>query len=217
MVNKFKKYQDTTQEARAKLIVDYLKALGKSIKIRNVTNLADLVASYLAEQQQKPCVRSTLLRNQRYKKLLLNHIAAGGNSGRGSLNIKESEIRDPKAKAIIKTLQIDNATLRRESVRLKAYIESIENVDVQKEALENSPALHSVTADDAGGVEFALVCKAFLRVIHHFKQIISIKYDENTLIDLSVVRNGTIVGSDELAPFITWLRRHPQIAASFDV
>lgn len=70
-------YVHARQERRERLIVQYLRQLQSSREgFEDVTGLADMVSKHISYQEQHLCNKATLLRNSRYKALLLAFIAA---------------------------------------------------------------------------------------------------------------------------------------------
>ena len=122
--NRFGKYQETNQKKREVLIDQYLKTLKASrVRFPHVTGLAVMVANYLAEQQGEPCDKATLLRNVRYKTLLLNFMATK-NRGVGGLRLRGTKDEAETVSVISAQLEVSN--LKQDAARMKAYIVHLE-------------------------------------------------------------------------------------------
>lgn len=136
--NTFERFQQAQQERREHLMVEYLEQLKTSrVKFQHVTGLAEMVATHISYQEQKPCNRATLLRNSRYKALLLTFMAA--HLGGGTKSLKFKDVTDEKAKALVVTSQLEASNLRREVQRLKIYIAQLERQQSEQSATLPSP------------------------------------------------------------------------------
>lgn len=124
-LNRFATWQEANQIRREAIIGAYLDFLGKTkVKVRNPTDLAELVAQHISQVEGKPCNKSTLLRNTRYKAKLLSYQARTLAPGRKALNARV--ITDPTAKALITGAELESGNLKRELERLKIYVTSLE-------------------------------------------------------------------------------------------
>jgi len=98
--SKFAARQEAKQIRREGIIDDYLTFLAKTkVKVRNPTDLADLVAKHISQIEGQPCNKATLLRNVRYKAKLLSFQAKSIMPGVKALNPRR--VTDPTARAII--------------------------------------------------------------------------------------------------------------------
>lgn len=207
--NTFEGYQQAKQEGREKLIVQYLEQLATSrVKLKHVTGLAEMVAIHLAQSEQRPCNKATLLRNNRYKALLLTFMAAHLGAGTKSLRFKD--IGDDKSKSLVATAQLEAANLRREVERLKRYLSHLDEkrdaplragaqdrtdteTDKLQESLREAQLKHTRT------------CQALFTLLNHFSKTVSTDVEQQRILDLSRLRNNVIVDSTMAEPFFEWL------------
>jgi hypothetical protein len=215
--NTFEGYQEAKQERREKLIVEYLEHLKTSrVKFQHVTGLAEMVATHitLQEQAQKPCNRATLLRNKRYKALLLTFMAA--HLGGGTKNLKLKDVADEKAKSLVVTAQLEASNLRREVDRLKVYVAHLEKQQSGQPAIGAAQvndemaqqALHNARLD------LTRTCQALFAVLRHFERSVSVDMERGRVIDMSRLRDNVLVDEPLAAPFIEWLRLNRGIGGS---
>ncbi|MGA4275684.1 hypothetical protein ACI2VH_02380 [Ralstonia nicotianae] len=208
--NTFEGYQQAKQERREQLIQQYLEQLRTSrVKFAHVTGLAEMVAAHIGHQEQQPCNKSTLLRNKRYKALLLTFMAA--HLGTGAKTLRLSAVTDDKAKALVTTAQLETANLKREVERLKAYIAFLE-----KSSNGNTPALtqrqleaeetHTKQSLHETQLKYTRTCQALLTVLRHLDRTISADPDRQQIIDLSRLRNNVVVDAQIAGAFFEWLR-----------
>jgi hypothetical protein len=206
--NRFEVYQNQKQASRELLIRDFLVYL-KSSRTRHphVTALADFVAKHIAIKEGKPCNRATLLRNPRYKSMLLSHMADSLASGSKKLVLKD--ITDPKAQALALTFQLDASNLKRDNDRLSAYVAQLEGAI--SDSGKRVPVLESNMADSyqeklyESQIQFALACQALQMVIRHLNSVVSIDMNSRQIIDLTKRVNNVIVNAEMAAGFFDWL------------
>lgn len=207
--NTFEGYQQAKQSGREKLIIQYLEQLATSrVKFKHVTGLAEMVAIHITQSEQRPCNKATLLRNNRYKALLLTFMAAHLGAGTKSLRFKD--IGDDKSKSLVATAQLEAANLRREVERLKRYVTHLDekvsaprnagatdgaHIEIEKlqETLRETQLKHTRT------------CQALFSLLNHFSQAVSADVEQQRILDLSRLRNNVIVDSTKAAPFFEWL------------
>jgi hypothetical protein len=213
--NTFDGYQQANQEGREKLIDQYLEQLAKSrVKFKHVTGLADMVAMHiarceqLANSEQRPCNKATLLRNNRYKALLLTFMAA--HLGAGTKSLKFKDIGDDKSKSLVATAQLEAANLRREVDRMKRYIAHLD----EKRDAPHRAGTQAGTDTETAKLQEALLetqlkhtrtCQALFTLLNHFSQTVSADVEQQRILDLSRLRNNVIVDSRKAAPFFEWL------------
>ncbi|TAK91646.1 MAG: hypothetical protein EPO09_15845 [Aquabacterium sp.] len=204
--NTFEGYQAAKQEGREKLLIQYLEQLKTSrVKFQHVTGLAEMVATHITHQQQKPCNKATLLRNKRYKSLLLTFMAA--HLGGGTQNLKLRDVGDEKAKALVTTVELKAANLEREVTRLKRYVEHLQK--------DQSAAPAALPAPDAKAHEqelhdiqlkYVRTCQALHGVLRHFESFLAVNAERRQIIDLTKRRNNVVVDADFAEPFVAWLK-----------
>lgn len=217
--NTFEPYQHQKQAAREALVREYLAFLKQSrVQVRYVTDLAGLVANYIAQSQASPCSPTTMLRNTRYKSLLLNYMVASTSPGTQSLGARD--IADPKSRALVAVSELEASNLRRDNERLKVHLASLMKGDPSDE-----DEARCRDARDASAVEelqnlrmsFVKTCQCLLRLIDHMKALVSIDTDRRRVVDLSRLTNNVIVDSIHAAPFVEWYLENRQILEKFEV
>jgi hypothetical protein len=210
--NRFEAYQQAKLQSREKLITDYLRYL-KTTRVRftYVTDLAAMVATHIAQKENGKCNKATLLRNKKYKALLLTFMAS--HLGGGTQNINELTVTDEKAKALLTTAQLDAANLRREVERLKAYISILEQGASEKNTAaigqSDTPQLTNDLKENQ--LKYVRTCQALHAVLRHLESSISVDPARKAIIDLSRLRKNVIVDADLASPFIDWLNANQGI------
>lgn len=209
-INRFAGYQEAGQKSRIKIIEDYLRMLSKTrVVARNPTNLAELVAVHIRRETGRPCVRSTLLRNVRYKSLLLSYIASNG--GIEKVHGKDYICNGDATRPVrVVTAELKEGNARREVGRLNIYIKSLE-----KQLTENQH--RSISVDDTKlvapsadtrlldvEIKFYLTCQALRAVLSNLNNVLEIDTQGRRILDRSRRRNNVIVDSSLAAPFIEW-------------
>lgn len=204
--NPFKGYQDKVVGEREQVVVRYLASLKKTrAKFEYVTDLAKAVAEQVGLTEGKPCSFTTLLRNKRYKALLLNFMAM-------RFGTNAVQVSEPAAQAVIHTIELELGNTMRDNDRLRAYIAELEGRLCEKSASPSQPApvKHSDGGDELARLsnEKALACKALWLVLDHFKEVVSIDSERGCIIDLSASskRTNVIVEPEISRVFLEWLR-----------
>jgi len=204
--NPFLRYQTEKVTNRVDSIETYLKTLRRSrVRYEFVTDLAKAVAAQLSICQNEPCSFTTILRNKRYKALLLSFLAenAGANS------VKSSEIENPRAQAAFVALEVDVVNLRRENERLLAYVSELQGREVRRDSARIGTSARSdegAAAAIAQSNDYALLCKSLWLVLKHFKELVAVDSDRKCIIDLAApARRNVIVDVRHAKPFFDWL------------
>lgn len=209
--NTFEDYQKAKQERREQFIIQFLEQLTTSrVKFQHVTGLAEMVASYISHQELKPCNKATLLRNNRYKALLLTFMAA--HLGGGTKNLKLRDVGDEKAKALVTTAQLEASNLKREGERMRAYIAHLEKNQgqphaepVATESEQSRAALHDMQ------LKYTRTCQALYALLRHFDKTLSVDPDRQQILDMSRLRSNVVVDAAIAAPFFEWLRLNSDV------
>lgn len=201
--NPFKGYQDTVVAEREQLIVRYLASLRKTrAKFEYVTDLAKAVAEQVELAEGKPCSFTTLLRNKRYKALLLNFMAM--RSGTDAIQVSE-----PAAQALIHTIELELGNVKRDNDRLRAYIADLAARLDEQPMLPSLPTQRTDSADELPRLsnEKAMACKALWLVLEHFKDLVSIDVERGCIIDLAASKRKNVIVEPEIAQvFLDWVR-----------
>lgn len=217
--NSFGPWQAAKQDGRAELIAECLLAIKKRRKsFKYITDLAEEVADFVAgkEGATKKCNRSTLLRNGRYKSLLLSHMA--DQSAIGTATIVRDSITDPAAKALLLTAEISIENLARENVRLKQYIASIASAKsdenestVKRIGGRGAAAKVGARSEDinADRVRYLATCEALKTILLKFGGIVAIDLQTLRILDLTEMPHQVLVDERIGGPFFEWLKQNP--------
>lgn len=207
--NPFAKYQIEKVAGREGTITRYLDTLRRTrAKYQYVTDLAKLVAEQIELTEKKPCSPSTLLRNKRYKALLLNFMAS--QSGTDSLNNRS--ITDNTAKLLLNAVELELGNLKRENQRLHSYVTSLEKRLDERKKLAAPPSSKTGNEGatrnlvDTYSTKYALACKSLWLVLEHYKTVVTADADGQRIINPSMRRKNVVVDADTAAPFFEWLR-----------
>ncbi len=194
---------------RRNRFVEYLDFLAKTrVKVRNPTDLADLVAKHITQVEGKPCNKSTLLRNTRYKAKLLTHQVRSLAPGTKTLNSRT--VTDPTAKVLITSAQLESGNLKRELERLKIYVTSLEE---QVDQLQSQGRQLPSPADIVGSTtrlpdyefQFVRTCQALRSLLSHLNIVVQVDLSSQRILDISKRRDNVIVDKDVAGPFFDWL------------
>jgi hypothetical protein len=206
--NPFKGYQDTVVAGREQIIVRYLGSLRKTrAKFEYVTDLSKAVAEQIELAEGKSCSFTTLLRNKRYKALLLNFMAMRAGT-------EAVEVSEPGAQALIHTIELELGNVKRDNDRLRAYIADLEARLDEHPVLPVSPMPRPESAEELPRLsnEKALVCKALWLVLDHLKDLVCIDADRGCIIDLAASQRKNVIVEPEIARvFLDWVRANSKV------
>ncbi len=192
----FAPFQEEKQARRVVLVRAYLATLKRSrVELKCVTHLARYVAVHISEVEKAPCDPSTLLRNSRYKSLLLSYLANGSvPNGQDSLGAAAAGAQEM-------VRRLDAANLRRENDRLKAHLASVISDDRgDVPALCDLPSVQDTFEED-----FVLTCQLVRRIIDSLHGTIAVDKERGELLDLSRKFDNVIAEPRIAAPFVRWL------------
>lgn len=207
--SKFSAWQEANQIRRESIVSEYLDFLGKTrVKVRHPTDLADLVAKHISQVEGKPCNKSTLLRNVRYKAKLLSYQAR---SLSGIKSVSSRSVTDVTAKALVTNAELECGNLRRELERLKIYTSTLEkqldHLQGQGRILpEDVPSDETPTQLSEYEFRFIRTCQALRSLLSHLNLIVQVDPDNRRILDISKRRNNVIVGEEVAGPFFDWLK-----------
>lgn len=218
-INTFKGYQEAKQSRREDLIEAYLQALKlMRQEFKHITQLAEMVALHIthvekADSPDRRCSASTLLRNKRYKALLLSYMAEQMTGG--VKRVRGQKIDPSAMEMVLVQAELEILNLKNENQRLKlAYTAQLEDQvahqERQRPALE-SQDMRKVDATMADlQFKYAQTCKAMLRLLERLHNYVSVDQEEKSIVDLSIKRGAkrAIVGPEEAGPFCEWLKDH---------
>lgn len=207
--SKFAAWQEANQVRREAIIDEYLNFLVKTrVKVRNPTDLADLVARHITQVEGKSCNKSTLLRNNRYKSKILSFQAKSLAPGAKALNSRS--VTDPTARALMTNAQLESSNLKRELERLNIYVvsleEQVDRLQSQGRQLPN-PVLATEAANGLSDFEYRFVrtCQALRSLISYLNVVVQIDPGSRHILDMSKRRNNVIVDKEVAGPFFDWL------------
>jgi hypothetical protein len=212
MPSRFAPWQEANQVRREEVIDEYLAYLSRTrVRVRNVTDLADLVARHISQTEEKPCSKSTLLRNLRYKAKLLSHQARHLDAGVKKLDARA--VTDPISRALLTSSQLEAGNLKRELDRLNIYVKFLENQQDQlqcqtrqRSACPNDHELNQLTDYE---FQFIRTCQALRTLLSHLNVILEVDPRMQCIRDKSKRRDNIIVDKDVAGPFFEWLARAP--------
>lgn len=213
-INTFETFQLERQRKREALITEFLVFLKTSrVKTDYVTDLAELVSKHISEQEGKPCNKATLLRNPRYKAMLLSYMAAA--LAKGTKELQSKDIKDPKAQALVISTQVESGNLKRDNERLRAYVAILEskisdssvNIGPESKVISNT---NSVDFEEAH-IKYVRACQALHAVIVHMQPALSVDISSKRILDMSKLRNNVVVDSDIAGGFFDWLEANKGI------
>lgn len=212
-VNTFQKFQEAKQTRRERLIVDYLTMLEKTrVSFKYVTDLAKHVAVHIGKVEEGQCNPATLLRNDRYKALLLSYMASLAS---GTNSIRRATISDPAANALLVGSDLTISNLQRENARLLIYIEQLEARLAAQErnaapALEPPSLEKSVNGDISHDYKYKYIrtCQSLRLVMDYLVGQFEVDADCCVLKDATKRRgDNVVVQSDNIKPYVEWLNQ----------
>lgn len=176
--NTFKDYQDKKMTERLIIInqcIDFYKK--NKVTFKNITEISGEIAVSISKKECKPCSKSTILRNIKYKSLIEDFF------------YKQSGVSKPtNSNNLLKDLTISN--IERENIRLKQYIinleKKIQSNNINLENDNKNPYLKSSELD------LTYFKNSFIQLVNHFEGLVA--FNENgDLIDLTKKSNNIII------------------------
>jgi hypothetical protein len=212
--NPFEPWQDANQYRRIDLLRDYLKNIKtRRMSFKYITDLAEEAAKHIALKEGAPCNRATLLRNPKYKGLLLAHMTEQVSVG--TTAIQRENIKDPAAKALLDTADLTIENLKRENERLKNYIGSLANNEAQGQNLPkvSGPNVSAKATTDltADRLRFLSTCEALRIVLQKFGGILELDLERQRVVDRSEIPQQVLIDSKIGGPFFEWLSKSSNI------
>lgn len=210
--NPFAGWQQAKQERREALVREFLAYMKKKrMRCEYITDLADMVAKHIGEQEGTSCNRATLLRNKRYKALLLSYMAHS--LAEGTDAIDRRSLKDPKAGALVLAAEVGAENLRREVVRLKAYISELEAAKTKPEPRRVGKASADEAVDDLRR-RHVLTCQALLAVLKHFDGLLRSDADAKRVMDVSARPHKVVVDEKLATPFFEWMHLNRDVGGA---
>lgn len=210
--NPFAGWQQAKQERREALVREFLSYMKKKrLRCVYITDLADMLAEHISEQEGVSCNRSTLLRNKRYKVLLLSYMAHS--CAEGTDAIDRRSLNDPKASALVLATELGSENLRREINRLKAYISELEGAQSKSGPLMVSQAATQDAVDDLTR-KHVLTCQALLAILKHFDGLLVVDADGQRVMDATTRPYKAVVDKKFAAPFFEWMHLNRDVGGA---
>lgn len=218
--NTFASYQESKQVRREQYIAAYLLVAKKSRqKYEFVTDLARAVSNYISANEKregindKECSPSTLLRNNRYKALLLNYQADSASPGLRKGNKIAVKLEPVEASSILLS-QLETSNLRLENQRLKYHIGDLE----KNLAAKGGNAVVAINGESGADValkyaelEFKYVstCQVVTAILSKLQDVLTVDIEKGRILDAAVRRGDNVIVEGRLAePFFDWLKKH---------
>lgn len=218
--NRFLSYQNKTQARRIELMTAFLTVSQKSrAKYDYVTDLAKAAAIYISDREKrndssKPgCNPATLLRNPKYKALLIGYLADNLSAKGKSLKVRQLEA--PQAKASVLLQEIEASNLKRENIRLKAHVEELKKkLDAMPSLAYTAQSGDKAASENAAHIaknndleyKYITTCQA-LRLLLNRESLGLVADTENMwILDGSLRRNNVIVSERHASPFFEWFK-----------
>jgi hypothetical protein len=206
--SRFAAWQEANQVRREGIIDEYLAFLAKTrVKVRNPTDLADLVAKHISQVEGEPCNKATLLRNARYKAKILTYQAR---SLTGTKTLNSRTVTDPTAKVLITSAQLESGNLKRELERLNIYVTSLEEQVDQLQSHGRKLPVPVEAADSASQLSdyefrFVRTCQALRSLLSYLNVVVQVDPNSQRILDRSKRRDNVIVDKEVAGPFFEWL------------
>ena len=218
--NTFAPYQEAKQIRRQQYIEAYLLVARMSRqKYDYVTDLARAVSHHISVIEkregvsEKECKPSTLLRNIRYKALLLSYQAESASPGLRNTN-KRAVKFDPTEPSNALLVQLETSNLRLENQRLKYHIADLEKALTDK-GVATIAASGAASVSDAeaelSDMEFNYVstCQVVMAILSKLQDVLTVDVEKKRILNAAVRRGDNVIAGGRLAePFFDWLNKH---------
>lgn len=218
--NSFASYQEGKQVRREQYIEAYLLIARQSRqKYDYVTDLARAVSNHISVNEKREgisdaeCSPSTLLRNKRYKALLLSYLADSIGPGLRNTNKRVAKPNLSEASTALLS-QLETSNLRLENQRLKYHIADLERAlsakgDISAVAMDDSSK--NEIAVEFANMEFKYVstCQVVMAILSKLQDILTVDVEKKLILDAAVRRGDNVIVDERLAePFFDWLNKH---------
>lgn len=175
--NMFKGYQEQKITGRLVIINQYIDLYKKQkVKFKNITELANRLASEITKEEGKACSQTTLLRNEKYKSIMEDFFYS------------QSGTKRPKEVNSLLT-ELTQSNIERENMRLKQYIANLEQQISAQPVITEKETIQYLTNDENETVKWK---NAFMTLVQHFDGLVAFN-DDGDLVDLSRKTNNIIV------------------------
>lgn len=146
------------------------------VKFKNITELANRLASEITKEEGKACSQTTLLRNEKYKSIMEDFFYS------------QSGTKRPKEVNSLLT-ELTQSNIERENMRLKQYIANLEQQISAQPVITEKETIQYLTNDENETVKWK---NAFMTLVQHFDGLVAFN-DDGDLVDLSRKTNNIIV------------------------
>ncbi len=184
-----------------------------------VTDLARAVSNHISVSEKREgisdaeCSPSTLLRNNRYKALLLSYLADSVGPGLRNTNKRVAKLNPSDASTTLLS-QLETSNLRLENQRLKYHIADLESAisakgDISAAATKESSEIN--IAVEFANMEFKYVstCQVVMALLSKLQDVLTVDVEKKRILDATIRRGDNIIVDERLAePFFDWLNRH---------
>lgn len=160
-----------------------------------------MVAIHIGQVEGNECNLATLLRNPRYKALLLSYMANERELGAKNFVAKPSD--DSGTQVVVTQLQLANRNLSNENQRLKRHVAALgEQVG---QATLRVP-VKGPTNFSKMEANFVLTCQSLLRVLESLRDFVSVDASTKRILDASKRTDNVIADERIASPFVDWLQ-----------
>jgi len=218
--NSFASYQEAKQVRRQKYIEEFLLVARKSRqKYDYVTDLARAVSHHISATEKrlgvtdKECNPSTLLRNERYKSLLLSYLAESAGPGLRNADKRAVKLNPVESSSALLS-QLETSNLRLENQRLKYHIVDLEKALVDRDTTTIAKVETGRVTDievELSEMEFRYVstCQALMMILSKLQDVLVTDVEKEQILDAAMRRgDNVIVGGVLAAPFFDWMKKH---------
>lgn len=156
--NMFKGYQEQKITGRLVIINQYINLYKKQkVKFKNITELANRLASEITKEEGKACSQTTLLRNEKYKSIMEDFFYS------------QSGTKRPKEVNSL-LAELTQSNIERENMRLKQYITNLEQKISSQSVVPEKETNQYLTNDEN---EIAKWKNAFITLVQHFDGLVA--------------------------------------------
>lgn len=156
--------------------------------------------------------RTTLMRNPRYKILLVEYT--------GVQDPRMSTVRDEDAppevlRARLLGLRLEMSNIQEKFKRLEAYVK--EQGEQPLLFVSSQDAMAAPSSDSADYLFFVDTAMTLTTLLHHFKDTLVINFEKKTIEDISLrPSQRLVVGPERASTYLAWLHKQKQLLLGFN-